>query len=57
MLLLFQTLIEEWRFVFISGAAVLFICNFFFIIFGSAKTQSWNFIQNKGTVFLDITIK
>lgn len=31
-----------------SGAVVLFISNLFFIIFGSAKTQPWNSLQNKG---------
>lgn len=41
-----QTNINEWRTVFYGTAAVYFIGNLIFIIFGSGKTQWWNDYNN-----------
>ncbi|XP_025200393.1 putative inorganic phosphate cotransporter [Melanaphis sacchari] len=48
-----QTSVAEWRIVFISGAIVLFVCNLFFIIFGSAKTQPWNSMHKNDALNMD----
>lgn len=50
-----QTSVAEWRIVFISGAIVLFVCNLFFIIFGSAKTQPWNSMHKNDDLKMDNT--
>lgn len=44
---LLQTSVDEWRTVFILGAAILFFSSIFYIVFGSAEVQSWNEPQNE----------
>ncbi|VVC38172.1 Hypothetical protein CINCED_3A012145 [Cinara cedri] len=41
-----QTSVVQWRTVFISGAVVMFASNLFFVVYGSAKTQAWNSLNN-----------
>ncbi|XP_050546651.1 putative inorganic phosphate cotransporter [Daktulosphaira vitifoliae] len=37
-----QKSITQWRYVFFTGAGILFFSNLFFVLFGSAETQPWN---------------
>ncbi|XP_050434410.1 putative inorganic phosphate cotransporter [Adelges cooleyi] len=39
--------VNQWRVVFFLGAGVLFFANLIYLIFGSAKTQSWNSPEKK----------
>lgn len=38
----FQNTIDEWMWVFITGAVVYVIPSLFFMIFGSGMVQYWN---------------
>nr|CAD7426774.1 unnamed protein product [Timema monikensis] len=40
--LMFQTLAAEWKTVFFIAACIYFLCNLFFVLFGSAVVQPWN---------------
>lgn len=39
---LFQTNKEQWGIIFLCSAAIFFLGNLFYIIFGTAETQPWN---------------
>ncbi|CAG2063410.1 unnamed protein product [Timema podura] len=37
-----ETLAAEWKTVFFIAAGIYFLCNLFFVLFGSAVVQPWN---------------
>lgn len=39
----FQSNKDQWGIVFLISAIVFFAGNLFYIVFGTAKTQSWNY--------------
>ena len=41
-----QGTMSEWRLVFWISAAILVMTNFVYVIFGSAKAESWNYIRS-----------
>nr|XP_018898751.1 PREDICTED: putative inorganic phosphate cotransporter isoform X2 [Bemisia tabaci] len=42
-----MTSLSEWRIVFLTSAAVFFVGNLIFVIFGTAEVQDWNFPPEK----------
>lgn len=44
MLIMLQNSFAEWRPVFFTGASLYIASAIYFMLFGSAETQSWNYI-------------